>query len=326
MKAFASFAVRRLVTSILVLAVVSVIIFFLGRLLPGDPVATMLASQNISDPDLVEQLRAQYGLDAPPTVQYWRWITNAIQGDFGKSIRKEEPVSQLLWRGVANTAWIAVPAVVLVVVVGWVGGIIAAMIHYRGGDSVLDRVFAQGPILMLSIPSFSLAVIAILILGVRLGWLPTGSMSSARLTGFNLGDRLKHLILPAIVLGWNSIGSNWRLARNKMIEVLNEDYIRTGYAKGLRESTIFYVHALRNSLIPLLTSAGLLFGSLLTGSFILEGLFNWQGIGYLMVESVLYRDYPVVQGGTLLLASIYLIINFVVDALYAAVDPRIRYE
>ena len=320
-----AFIVRRLLISIPMLFVVSLVVFLMGHLLPGDPVSAFLASADINDPALVERIRNEYRLNDPLPVQYSVWIGKAVRGNLGKSIRKSEPVTELLWRGLRNTGRVAIASVLMVVLAGWTLGVVSAVIHVRGGKPLLDRTFALVPILILSIPSFSLAVILIFLFAVRLAWLPSGGMSNVRVTGFDPGDIAKHMLLPALTLAWPSIGSNWRLARNTVIEVLREDYIRTAYAKGLREATIFYLHALRNALIPLLTSAGLLFGSLLSGSFILENIFAWPGIGLLMVDAVLYRDYPVVQGGTLLLAAVYLVINLLVDIAYAVADPRIRY-
>lgn len=320
-----AFVARRLLVSIPLLLVISLFVFLMGRLLPGDPVSAFLAAAEINDPKLVAQIRNEYRLNDPLPVQYAVWVGKAVRGDFGQSIRAGEPVREMLWRGLRNTGRIAVVAVLLVVLVSWPLGVIAAVIHVRGGSPLLDRGFALVPIVILSIPNFSLAVVLIYIFAIRLAWLPTGGMAGVRTTGFDPVDMAKHMVLPAITLAWPSIGANWRLARNTVIEVLREDYIRTAYAKGLREATIFYLHALRNALIPLVTSAGLLFGSLLTGSFILENLFSWPGIGRLMVDAVLYRDYPVAQGGTLLLATLYLGINLLVDLAYAVIDPRIRY-
>ncbi|HEV8633828.1 MAG TPA: ABC transporter permease [Chloroflexota bacterium] len=319
------FVARRFFFSIPLLLAVSVLVFVIGRLLPGDPVALFLAAGDINDRRLVEQIRNEYGLNDPLPVQYVNWVSRAARGDLGMSIRKRQPVAEILWRALQNTGRVAAAAVVLVAVVGWGLGVISAVISVRGRSALLDRLFGLAPILMLSIPSFSLAVFLIYFLAIQWGLLPTGGMGDVRTAGVDLGDAARHMVLPTIALAWTSIGSNWRLARNTVIEVLREDYIRTAYAKGLREEAIFYVHALRNSMIPLLTSAGLLFGSLISGSFILEYLFSWPGIGQLMVDAVLYRDYPVVQGGTLLLAAIYLGINLLVDVTYALIDPRIRY-
>jgi ABC-type dipeptide/oligopeptide/nickel transport system permease component len=320
------FILRRLVISIPLLLAISLVVFLAGRLLPGDPVALFLASGDVNNPQLVAQIRAEYGLDDPLPVQYARWIGKALQGDLGLSIRTRQPVTDMLWWGISNTSRIAVAAVLLVVLVGWPLGMMSAVAHVRWQKPAMDRLMALTPIVILGIPSFSVAVILIYVFAIRLGWLPTGGLANVRTTEFDLMDRLRHMLLPSIALAWASVGANWRLARNTAIEVLREDYIRTAYAKGLRESAIYFLHALRNSMIPLVTSAGLLFGSLLSGSFILESLFSWPGIGQLMVTAVLFRDYPVVQGGTLLLATIYLAVNLAVDVAYGLIDPRIRYD
>jgi peptide/nickel transport system permease protein len=317
---------NRILISIPLLFAISIVVFLMGRLLPGDPVALFMASGDVTNPELVARIRAQYNLDDPLIVQYLKWIVSALQGDLGVSIRSQQPVFELLLWGLSNTSRIAIAAVFLVVLVGWPLGVLAAVIHMRSHRPFLDRTMALAPIVMLGIPSFSVAVLLIYFFAIRLAWLPTGGISNVRNTEVDLLDLLHHMILPTIALAWASVGSNWRLARNTVIEVLHEDYIRTAHAKGLRRSSVFYVHALRNSLIPLVTSAGLLFGSLLSGSFILESLFSWPGIGSLMVNSVLFRDYPVVQGGALMLATIYLMVNLFVDVAYAAIDPRIRYD
>lgn len=286
--------------------------------------AAFLNSVGVDNPKLVAAMRAKYRLDDPLLVQYWTWLTLALQGDLGESIRRGEPVTTLLFRGMRNTASIATASVVLVIVVGWTSGVLAAVVHRWNKVPALDRLAAQLPVLMLSVPGFSVAVFMVLLFGVTLGWLPTGGISGAR-AGGDIADLARHMILPTIALALASVGANWRLARNTMIEVLHEDYIRTAHAKGLPFWRVLFVHALRNVVIPLITSAGLLFGSLLTGSFILEFIFNWPGIGKLMVESALFRDIPVVMGGTMLLAIIYLLINLAVDVLYAVIDPRVRY-
>ncbi len=320
------FIANRILISIPLLFAISIVVFLMGRMLPGDPAALFLASGDVNNPALVERIRAQYGLNDPLLVQYGKWIGRVVQGDLGVSIRSQQPVFELLLWGLSNTARIALAAVLLVILVGWPLGVLAAVIHVRWQKPLLDRVMALTPIVMLGVPPFSVAVLLIYFFAIRLAWLPTGGISNVRNTELNVLDLLHHMILPTLALAWASVGSNWRLARNTVIEVLHEDYIRTAYAKGLRQSSVFFVHALRNSMIPLLTSAGLLFGSLLSGSFILESLFSWPGIGLLMVNSVLFRDYPVVQGGALLLATIYLLVNLLVDVAYAAIDPRIRYD
>jgi peptide/nickel transport system permease protein len=318
-------ALRRLLVSLPLLWAISVVVFLMGHLLPGDPVQQFLGANNINDPALVARIRAEYGLDQPLPVQYARWAAKALRGDFGLSITAGAPVQSLLWQGIGNTARIAVFAVLLVVVVGWTLGVVAAVVNVHDAGGPLDRVLGLAPIVMLSIPAFSLAVVLIYFVAIRWALLPTSGMSDPRLATVDPGDLARHMVLPTLTLAWPSVGANWRLARNTVVEVLREDYVRTAYAKGLPERAIYFLHALRNSLIPLVTSAGLLFGSLLSGSFILEYIFNWPGIGSLMVNAVLNRDYPVVQGGTLVLAATYLAVNLAVDLTYAIIDPRIRY-
>ena len=316
---------RRLLTIIPLLIAVSIIVFFLGKALPGDPVEIFLRQADISNPKIVAAMKDKYGLNDPLPVQYWTWLSLMFRGDMGESIRKGEPVAELLFRGMRNTFSIATAAVILVIAVGWTMGVVAAVVHNRAWPQVITRFLAQSPVLMLSIPGFSIAVFMVLLFGVSLGWLPTSGVSNPRAGGDDIVDLGKHLILPTIALALASVGANWRLARNTMIEILREDYIRMAHAKGLPLWRVYFLHGLRTTIIPLLTSAGLLFGSLLTGSFILEYIFAWPGIGLLLVESTVNRDVPVMMGGTIILATMYIFINLAVDILYAMVDPRIRY-
>ena len=316
---------RRLLTIVPLLVAVSIIVFLLGKSLPGDPVEIFLREADISNPKIVAAMKEKYGLNDPLPVQYWTWLTLMFQGDMGESIRKGEPVAELLFRGMRNTFSIATAAVILVIVVGWTMGVVAAVVHNRRWPQIITRFLAQSPVLMLSIPGFSIAVFMVLLFGVSLGWLPTSGVSNPRAGADDVVDLGKHLILPTIALGLASVGANWRLARNTMIEILREDYIRMAHAKGLPLWRVYFLHGLRTTIIPLLTSAGLLFGSLLTGSFILEYIFAWPGIGLLLVQSTIGRDIPVVMGGTIVLAAMYIFINLAVDILYALVDPRIRY-
>ena len=316
---------RRLLSIIPLLIVVSIIVFMMGKALPGDPVAIFLQQADISNPELVNAMKDKYGLNDPLPVQYWTWLSLMFQGDMGESIRRGERVSDLLFRGMRNTFSIAAASVILVVVVGWTMGVLAAVVHNRAWPQIITRFLAQSPVLMLSIPGFAVAVFMVLIFGVSLGWLPTSGVSNPRAGGDDVLDLAKHLILPTIGLALASVGANWRLARNTMIEVLREDYIRMAHAKGLALWRVYFVHGLRTTLVPLLTSAGLLFGSLLTGSFILEYIFAWPGIGLLLVESTVNRDLPVFMGGTILITTMYIFLNLAVDILYALVDPRVRY-
>ena len=316
---------RRLLSIIPLLIAVSIIVFAMSKALPGDPVEIFLRQADISNPEIVAAMKDKYGLNDPLPNQYWTWLTLMFRGDMGESILRGEPVAELLFRGMRNTFSVATASVVLVVVVGWTMGVVAAVVHNRGWHQAITRFLAQAPVLMLSIPGFGIAVFMVLAFGVTLGWLPTSGVSNPRSGEDDILDLAKHLILPTIGLALASVGGNWRLARNTMIEILREDYIRMAHAKGLPLWRVYFVHGLRTTLVPLLTSAGLLFGSLLTGSFILEYIFAWPGIGLMMVESTVSRDVPVVMGGTMLIAIMYLFINLAVDILYAFVDPRVRY-
>ena len=316
---------RRLLSVIPLLIAVSLVVFGMSKALPGDPVAIFLQQADIANPELVKAMNDKYGLNDPLPVQYWTWLSLMFQGDMGESIRRGEDVSDLLFRGMRNTFSVATASVILVVVVGWTMGVLAAVVHNRAWPQAITRFLAQAPVLMISIPGFAIAVFMVLIFGVSLGWLPTSGVSNPRAGGDDVIDLAKHLILPTIGLALASVGGNWRLARNTMIEVLREDYIRMAHAKGLPLWRVYFVHGLRTTLVPLLTSAGLLFGSLLTGSFILEYIFAWPGIGLLLVESAVNRDVPVVMGATILIATMYIFLNLAVDVLYAIVDPRVRY-
>ena len=315
---------RRLLSIIPLLIAVSIIVFAMSKALPGDPVEIFLKQADIANPDLVYAMKDKYGLNDPLPVQYWTWLSLMFRGDMGESIRRGEAVSDLLFRGMRNTFSVATASVILVIVVGWTMGVLSAVVHNRSWPQAITRFLAQAPVLMISIPGFAVAVFMVLIFGISLGWLPTSGVSNPR-EGDDVVDLAKHLILPTIGLALASVGGNWRLARNTMIEVLREDYIRMAHAKGLPLWRVYFVHGLRTTLVPLLTSAGLLFGSLLTGSFILEYIFAWPGIGLLLVESTVNRDVPVVMGATVMIASMYIFLNLAVDILYAIVDPRVRY-
>ncbi len=241
------FIVRRVLITLPLLVAVSVIVFTLGKSIPGDPVKIFLSQSNINNPALVEQLRQKYELDSPIPVQHWKWLSLAIRGDLGESIRAGAPVSSLVLQGLRNTSSIAIAAVVLVIVVGWTMGIVAAIAQNREWPAAIPRLLALLPVLLFSIPSFSIAVAMVIVFAINLGWLPSGGVASAREGGGTILDLAKHMVMPTIALAVASVGANWRLARNSMIEVLHEDYIRTAYAKGLPLVQVLFVHALRNA-------------------------------------------------------------------------------
>ena len=317
---------------------VTLVTFMLIRLVPGDPIELLVGERGI-DPERHAQLRADLGLDKPMLEQYGIYIKNLLQGDFGKSIvTKESVVGEFLTLFPA-TIELSLCAITLAILIGIPIGILAAV--KRG--TVYDYATMGISLTGYSMPIFWWALILILTFSVSLGWTPVSGRISVLyfvepVTGFMLIDTLlsdekgafisavRHLILPAIALGTIPLAVIARMTRSSMLEVLGEDYIRTAKAKGLPTWRVIWVHALRNALIPVLTVIGLAVGTLFAGAILTETIFSWPGVGKWLVESVRRRDYPVLQGGVLLVASIVMLVNLIVDVLYGMVNPRIRHK
>lgn len=302
--------VNRLLMAVPVLFGVATIAFALMYLLPGDPASAMLAKSGASAEQIAE-LREDMGLDLPFHVQYLRYLGNVLQGDLGRSIVSQEPVLNLLLSRLPTTLELVFAALIVAVPVGTLFGVVAAVRK----DRWIDRALVAFSSIGVSVPAFWLGLMLILVFSVYLGWLPAFGASG-----------IAHLVLPAGVLAFNAIGTVMRTARTSMLDVLRQDYIRTAWAKGLTKPAILYRHALRNALVPVVTIIGLQFGWLVSGSFIVEAVFSRQGIGLLFINSILERDFPVVQGAVLLAAVMYVVLNLVIDLLYVIVDPRIRYD
>lgn len=302
--------VNRLLMAVPVLFGVATIAFALMYLLPGDPASAMLAKSGASAEQIAE-LREDMGLDSPFHVQYLRYLGNVLQGDLGRSIVSQEPVLNLLLSRLPTTLELVFAALIVAVPVGTLFGVVAAVRK----DRWIDRALVAFSSIGVSVPAFWLGLMLILVFSVYLGWLPAFGASG-----------IAHLVLPAGVLAFNAIGTVMRTARTSMLDVLRQDYIRTAWAKGLTKPAILYRHALRNALVPVVTIIGLQFGWLVSGSFIVEAVFSRQGIGLLFINSILERDFPVVQGAVLLAAVMYVVLNLVIDLLYVIVDPRIRYD
>ena len=310
MKSTAAYLVNRLLMAVPVLFGVATIAFALMYLLPGDPASAMLAKSGASAEQIAE-LREDMGLDSPFHVQYLRYLGNVLQGDLGRSIVSQEPVLNLLLSRLPTTLELVFAALIVAVPVGTLFGVVAAVRK----DQWIDRALVAFSSIGVSVPAFWLGLMLILVFSVYLGWLPAFGASG-----------IAHLVLPAGVLAFNAIGTVMRTARTSMLDVLRQDYIRTAWAKGLTKPAILYRHALRNALVPVVTIIGLQFGWLVSGSFIVEAVFSRQGIGLLFINSILERDFPVVQGAVLLAAVMYVVLNLVIDLLYVIVDPRIRYD
>lgn len=312
------YIVRRILALIPVLFGITFLVFLILHLAPGDP-ALMILGPKATATSLAD-LRHELGLDQPFMVQYFRWIGRVLQGDWGRSIQMKREVLPLLLQRFQATAFLTLLATFIAVVLGILVGITSATRQY----SWWDRISMIGVLVGFSIPVFWLGIVLQILFAVALGWLPVSGMQSPGETGF--WDLLKHSILPAITLATGATVIIARMTRSSMLEVLSQDYIRTARAKGLIERVVIYRHALRNALISVITVVGLQVGYLLGGDVLVEIVFSWPGIGLLMMNGITARDFPIVQGAVLLVATSYVVVNLVVDVLYAYVDPRIHYQ
>jgi len=300
---------RKILALPLILLVASFLIFWAVRLLPGDPARLMAGMQ--ADQRVVETVRARLGLDKPFAMQYEIFLRHALHGDLGVSIRSHKPVTAEIAQRFPYTLALTTVAYLFAVVVGISAGILAAINRGRA----LDHFVMVGAISGASIANFWLALMAMNLFAVHLGWVP--------LLGAN---SWKSYILPAITLGLLPGAVIARMCRASMLDIIHQDYIRTARAKGLSTASVYIKHALRNALIPIVTIVGMNFGSLLGGAVITETVFNWPGLGRLMIDAVRYRDYATIQGITLLTVALVLTINFAVDVFIGMIDPRIRFD
>ncbi len=309
------YLIQRLAISAVTLVLISLIVFTGVRLIPGDP-ARVMAGTDADEAGLAE-IRAKYGLNDPIPVQYLRWVGLALQGDLGESIRTRESVVKTVARKLPITVELAWFAVLIALTIAIPVGVLSAVRRNTLWDYVANGLSLCG----LSVPSFWLGIMLILLLSVRLGWLPaSGFVPFFQEPVANL----QRMIMPAFVLGVTLAAVLMRQTRNSMIEVLSADYIRTAYSKGLAGRAVVFRHAIRNGLIPVVTILGLQTGALMGGAVVTEQIFVVPGFGRLIVEAVFTRDYPLVQGVVLITASSYVLINLLVDMSYTLLDPRIR--
>jgi ABC-type dipeptide/oligopeptide/nickel transport system permease component len=296
--------------SVAVVFGVSVLIFLMLHLVPGDPVVVML-SEHATSQD-ADELRHELGLDRPLYVQYGLYVDRVAHGDLGRSIRLRRPVLELIENRFPNTLELTLASLFLATVLGVAVGTISAV---RRGHAA-DHISMTGTLVAVSVPSFWLALMLIFIFGLRLRLLPIAGNQ----------DGISSLVLPAVTLATVPLATIARLTRSGLLEVLGEDYVRTARAKGLKEWAVIMDHALRNSIIPVITVVGVQFGALLGGAIIVETVFAWPGIGRLLIDAVTARDFPLVQGIMLFISVGFVLVNLVADVLYAFVDPRIRYS
>jgi len=314
----------RLGQSILLVWLVLTITFFLLHLAPGDPMARYDDPE--MDPETVEMMRRQFGLDRSVPEQYARWISSFARGDFGISLRYNRPVSGLLAEAVPNTLRLTVAALAVYIILGVALGITSAVRK----NSLFDRAGTLSALVVYSVPSFWLALMLIMLFSLKLGWLPSSHMQSIDASSLGAAglflDRAAHLILPAFVLGVASAAGMARYMRGSMLDELRRDYVRTARAKGLSEGSVLMKHALRNAAIPVVTIIGLSFPFLLGGSVVTERIFSWPGMGSLMVESIFTRDYPVVLAINFIVSVMVILGNLLADLGYAILDPRIAWS
>jgi len=303
------YILKRLIRSLLVLLAVSLTVFILVRMIPGDPVRLMVSIE-ASDED-VERFRHQLGYDKPIYYQYFIYLGNIVKGDLGTSLRARRPVSEMIIERMPATIELALAATIISVLIAVPLGTMAA--YMRG--TAFDRIFMFLTMIGQSMPIFWLGILLIILFSVQLGWLPTSGRGS-----------FSQLILPSVTLSTFFMALIARMTRSSVLEVLGQPYILTAVAKGLKNHVILFVHTIRNALIPVVTVLGLQIGTLLGGSVITETIFAWPGVGRLAVSAIYNRDYPLIQGTVLISAATFVIVNLLVDLSYLILDPKIKYQ
>jgi len=304
-----NYLIKRLFSTIPVLLGISLLLFFMLRLLPGDP-AQVLAGQ-MATPQEIENIRRQLGLDRPIYEQYANYLSRLVRFDLGRSARTQNPVTEEIWARLPNTLLLAVVAISLACLFGIPAGIISAVRPY----SWIDYLVTTSALFGMSMPVFWLGLMLVVLFSVILKWLPAGGTGS-----------WQHVILPSFTLAAFVVAFIARMTRSTMLETLSQDFTTTARSKGLQERVVIIKHALKNAMIPIITVVGLQFGLLLGGAVLTETVFAWPGLGRLIVDSILARDYPVIQGTILIFGLLYIMVNLIVDLIYAMVDPRIRYD
>ncbi len=313
-----SYIVRRLLQGVLVLFLISLFTFFLINLAPGGP-SSLIDFQSTAAQR--EARLKQYGLDQPVHLRYFTWLWAAVRGDLGTSINQGLPVASLLAQRLGTTLQLAAAALLLAAVFGVLLGVVAALHSNAWPDHVVSTLSTLG----MSVPNFWLGIVAIIFFSVQLRWLPTSGSYTVG-AEFSLLDRLEHLVLPAGVLAFGLMPNVVRVTRAALLEVMSSDYVRTARAKGLVDRVVIWKHTMKNALVPVIAILGLVTTVLLSGSVVIESVFGWAGIGRLAIEAANGRDYPVILGVTMLVGTVVVCVNLLVDLLYASVDPRIRYD
>ena len=313
-----TFILRRLIYAIPTLLGISIITFAIVRLAPGDPIRLVTFGSRATNED-IEALRHVYGLDKPMPLQYFDWLWKLLHFDFGQSFIYHQDAASLFLQYVPNTLQLAFVALAIQLLVGVPLGVVAALKRGTWGDNMI-RVFS---VVGHAVPAFWLGLVLIIVFAVQLRWLPTGGITTVGKDPWDILDHLRHMLLPAIVLSLTGIATYTRILRTETIDVLGQDFVRTAHAKGLRERTVMFVHALRNALIPVVTALGGILAGLIGGALVIETVFSWPGVGRFTFAAAIAKDYPVVQAGVMI-AAVLLVISYILrDIAYAVVDPRI---
>ena len=312
------YTLRRIIAAIPTLLVVAVTIFFLIRCIPGSPARNMLGDD--ATPEEVALMEEKLGLDKPVVLQFFQWIGNAMKGDLGDSIYYNQPVLSLILERMEPTILLVCYGMVIAIILGVTLGVIAALNH----NKLLDQLCMTVSIFGISMPGFWLGMNLMILLAVNVSLLPSQGYVSVAEGG--LGQTLYYLTLPALAMGLQRAASVARVTRSSMLDVLDNDYIRTARSKGLKEGTIIFLHALKNAANPIITQLGISIAHLMGGSVVIEKLFNIPGVGRLAFDSISRRDYPTIQGHVLFVAVVYVGINLIIDLLYKVFDPRIKYN
>ncbi|MCW6700559.1 ABC transporter permease [Anaerococcus sp. NML200537] len=312
------YILKKLIQMIPMLVVISFLIFVALQAMPIDPINYLLPPGSARDPQMIAELRARYGLDDPILIQYGRWIGQVVKGDFGYSIINGQPIKDILAQKLPATVELALAALIISSILGIVLGILSA-VNQNGPIDYIARVIG---VIGQSIPEFLFGIVLISVFALSLGWFPVGGRNIFGMTSF--WDKSKNLVLPALALSIAMIATVLRYTRNSMLGVMNQEYIKTARSKGIPEWKVYLKHAFRNSMGPILVTIMLRIPGLIGGSVVIESVFNWPGIGSTLMGAVTSGDYPIIMVTTLLIATVMLVISFMVDVLSAILDPRIR--
>lgn len=307
------YSLKRILELIPTVFVVVFIVFVVTRVIPGDPAAVMLGPQ--ASVEAVEELRENLGLNDSIAVQFGRYLKGVVHGDLGKSYYYNQPVTKLISERFPNTLVLAVISIIIGLLIGIPVGVVSATKQY----SVFDYISMILALVGISVPIFWLAMMAVLLFSVNLGWLPSVGMGEGSLI-----DIVKHLILPSLCLATGPTATFARFTRSSMLDITKQDYIKTAHAKGLKEKLVIWRHAFKNALPPIITIAGMQFSSLLSGAVLTETIFSWPGLGKLIVDAIQNRDYTLVQGSVVYMAFVYIIVNLAVDICYAFLNPKVK--